>query len=185
MAACYRFDPSEGHFTVQGFASGLLSAFAHSPTFAVREYTGEIRFERDEIRSMSLQLAARAASLELLDALRDSDRREITNRMRTEVLETATYSEIAYHSEGVSDEAIAPGQFRLRIDGHLALHGTTRAHRIEARMQFCKDAVRLVGETPLRLSDHGIRPVTALAGAIRLLDELKLTFDLIARLEEP
>ena len=28
---------------MQAFAAGLLSAFAHSPTFAVRDYGGEVR----------------------------------------------------------------------------------------------------------------------------------------------
>ena len=40
--------------------------------------------------------------------------------------------------------------------------------------------VRLTGESTLRLSDYRIRPVTALAGAIRLNDELRLVFDLVA-----
>ena len=34
-------DPAPGRFTMQAFARGALSAFAHSPTFAVRDYTGE------------------------------------------------------------------------------------------------------------------------------------------------
>ena len=34
----YRIDPGRSRFTVQAFATGLLSAFAHSPTFAVRDF---------------------------------------------------------------------------------------------------------------------------------------------------
>jgi hypothetical protein len=40
------------------------------------------------------------------------------------------------------------------------------------------DGVRLAGASRLLLSEYGIRPVTALGGAIKLKDELKVSFDL-------
>jgi polyisoprenoid-binding protein YceI len=184
MAARYTLDPSQGRFTVQAFATGLLSALGHSPTFAVRDFSGGIHFERDEIRSMRLDLTVRADSLDLLDRVKDADRREIIDRMRRDVLESSTYPEIAYHSDDVSSEPIAPGRFRVRIGGHLALHGASRPHRVDAEIQVFGDGIRLLGETPLKLSDYGIRPVTALAGAIKLKDDLKVSFDLPGRPEE-
>jgi polyisoprenoid-binding protein YceI len=185
MAVRYRFDKSPGRFTVQAFATGLLSALGHSPTFAVRDFSGEMRFEPEEIRSMALELTARADSLELLDQVREADRREITERMRRDVLESSTYPEIVYRSDDVSSDPIGPGRFRVRIGGRLTLHGTTEPHRLDAEVQVFGDGLRLLGECPLRLSDYGIRPVTALAGAIRLKDELKVSFDLAARPEAP
>jgi polyisoprenoid-binding protein YceI len=179
----YRLDPAEGRFTVQAFASGLLSALGHSPTFAVRDFAGEMRFERDEIASLALDLTVRADSLDLLDRVRDADRREILDRMRRDVLESSRYPTISYQSDGVSSETIGPGRFRVRIGGRLALHGVTGPHRVDAEMQVFGDGIRVLGESPLRLSDHGIKPVTALAGAIKLKDELKVTFDLAGRPE--
>jgi hypothetical protein len=37
MAVHYRLNPGESRFTVQAFASGLLSFLGHSPTFAIRD----------------------------------------------------------------------------------------------------------------------------------------------------
>jgi polyisoprenoid-binding protein YceI len=64
--------------------------------------------------------------------------------------------------------------------GELALHGVTRPHEQDAQLLLYSDGVRLTGETSLRLSDYGIRPVTALAGTIKLKDQLHLAFDLVA-----
>ena len=76
---------------------------------------------------------------------------------------------------------IARGRYRLRIGGRLTLHGVTRPHRGRrgiAGLRRC--ASGSAARTPLRLSDYRIRPVTALGGTIRLKDELRLTFDLVA-----
>jgi hypothetical protein len=34
----YVFDPSVSRFTVQAFATGLLCAFGHNPTIAIRDF---------------------------------------------------------------------------------------------------------------------------------------------------
>ena len=84
---------------MQAFAGGLLSAFAHSPTFAVREFSGEVRLG-DTVEGLELELTVNAGSLELEDRVSASDRREIEARMRGEVLETSAYREIAYRGTG-------------------------------------------------------------------------------------
>ena len=38
----YRLGPELSQFTVQAFASGMLSFLGHSPTFAVRDCTGMV-----------------------------------------------------------------------------------------------------------------------------------------------
>jgi hypothetical protein len=41
--------------------------------------------------------------------------------------------------------------------------------------------LRAAGEFSVRQSDYEIRPVSALGGAVKLKDELKLSFDISAR----
>jgi polyisoprenoid-binding protein YceI len=180
MTTRYRLDPGLSRFTVQAFATGMLSFFAHSPTFNVRQFTGVLAFEDDTIKSMRIDMTITADSLELADQVKPSEREEIEGRMRREVLETATYPEIVLRAAVASAENIAPGRHRLRLAGNLALHGVTRPLQVGAELVVCDDGIRLRGETPLRLSDYRIRPVTALAGAIKLKDELKVSFDLAA-----
>jgi polyisoprenoid-binding protein YceI len=181
----FRLDPRESQFTVHGFATGLLSFVAHSPTFAVRDFTGSVGLENGEIEGMTLELTINADSLDLLDHVSAANREEIEGRMRREVLETAIYPTIQFQSEEVSATAIAQGQYQLHINGRLSLHGVVRPHQVDPELLVFNDRLRLRGECPLRLSDYRIRPVTALGGAIRLKNELRLAFDIAGRLEGP
>jgi polyisoprenoid-binding protein YceI len=176
--ALYQFDPPHSRFTVQAFATGLLSAFAHSPTFTVGDYRGFLRFDPGQVADLSLELTIRADSIRLVDRVRESDRREIEGRMRSEVLDPSAYPEIAFRAGHAEAEPLGPGQYRLRLGGELSLRGLTRPHRLEAELLIFKDGLRLRGEDSLRMSEFGIKPVTAVAGSIRLKDEVRLSFDL-------
>jgi polyisoprenoid-binding protein YceI len=183
MTVRYRFDPGYGRFTVQAFASGLLSFLGHSPTFAVRDFAGGMGFA-DGFAGAWLELTVKADSLELLDAVRPGDRVEIEGRMRREVLETAAYPEIGFRGTDLSAGQISVGRYRLRIEGPLSLHGVTNLHQVDAQLLIYEDGIRLSGEFPLRPSDYRIRPVSALGGAIRLKDYLQVSFDLVGLKED-
>ena len=94
----YILDSAQSRFTVQAFAGGMLSGLGHSPTFAIREFTGELRFAPDAPAESSFRLSVKADSLSVTDSVSRTDRNEIESRMRQEVLETATYLEIVYQS---------------------------------------------------------------------------------------
>jgi polyisoprenoid-binding protein YceI len=174
----YRFDPGSSRFTVQAFASGLLSMLGHSPTFAVRDFAGEMGLTGETFAGALLQIAVRADSLTLVDAVSPSDRAEIEGRMRREVLETAAYPEIAFQGTDFAADKVSSGQYRLRIMGRLSLHGVTNPHAMDAQLLVYEDGIRLSGGFALQPSAYRIRPVTALGGAIKLKDHLQLSFDL-------
>ena len=179
MTASYRIDPNQSRLAVQAFATGLLSFAGHSPTFEARDFRGSVRHEPGGTDGMALELAVDGDHLALVGSFSDSDRREIEARMWRDVLQVASHPTIAYQAAEVPVVPFAPGRSRLRIDGRLALHGVTRDHQAVAELQVIDDAIRVLGECSLRLSDFGIAPVSALGGTIRLQDEVRLSFDLI------
>ena len=185
MANRYALDPGRSRFTVQAFASGLLSFFAHSPTFAVRDFACTLDFGGGAITDLRVVVTVHAAALELVDNVKPADRVEIEARMRTEVLEPAAFPDIRFEAAVIANERVSPGQYRVRLSGPLALHGVTQPQQLDADLLIFDDGVRLRGECPLRLSEFRIKPVTALVGAIRLKDELKVAFDLVALPEAP
>ena len=164
---------------MQAFAAGLLSAFAHSPTFAVRDYGGEVRLG-STAESLEVELTVNPGSLDLEDRVSDADRREIEARMYGEVLETSSYSEIRYRGGAIQADTIGQGRYRVAIAGDLTIRGVTRPQRIEAELTVFGDGLRLSGGGALRMFEYGIKPVTALGGAIKLKDELRVSFDLAA-----
>lgn len=179
MSTVYRFDASHSQFTVQAFAGGMLSFMGHNPTFAVRAFAGEFHWEPGADGG-SLDITVPADALELMDEVRPSDRAEIENRMRQEVLEVATFPEVRFEAGDVGSQTLDKNRFALRFDGTMTVHGVPQRRTIDTELILYSDGVRILGEFPLRLSDHRIRPVTALAGAIKLQDQLRIVIDLAA-----
>jgi polyisoprenoid-binding protein YceI len=176
----YIIEADQSRLTVHAFAKGLLSAFGHSPTLVVRSLAGEVEFDAAIPDATSLRLSVPADSLAVLDNISETDRREIERKTREEVLEAARYSEIIFQSVNVSTQQTGEGQYRVRLSGELSLHGVRRTQTIEAGVQLTQNCLRARGELVLRQSDYRIEPVTALGGAIKLKDELEISFDIIA-----
>jgi polyisoprenoid-binding protein YceI len=185
VAPRYRLDPGNSRLTVHAFATGLLSFLGHSPTFVVRDVTGQVRFDPASPELASLEVVARADSLELLDRVKPADRDDIEGRMRHEVLQTNAYPEVRYEAAGVTAQEAGAHQYRLRMNGRMSLHGVTSRQPVDALLEQYTDGIRLGGEFDLALSDYHIRSVTALGGAIRLQDRLRVAFDLVAWKEGP
>ncbi|MER3427337.1 MAG: hypothetical protein C4334_04415 [Pyrinomonas sp.] len=179
--ANYVFDATESRLTVKLAAAGLLSSFGHSPTLAVRKFAGEARFDPAHPERAWLRVRIRADSLEVVEGTNDRDRAEIERRTREEVLKAELHPEIIFASERIAVEKIFEGHYAARIIGDLTLCGVTRPCEIEARVLASESMLRASGEFSLRQSEFGIGPVTALGGAIKLKDELKLSFDIVAR----
>ncbi len=180
----YVFDPRISRFTVRAFASGMLSAFGRSPTIAIRDFTGEARFSPDKVESASLHLTVKAASLGVTDDVSDKDRREIEREMRENVLETAKYPEIVYECSQVSTDNPGNGQYSVKLRGSLTLHGMTHGLVVPARVAVTGDMLRAFGEFSLRQSDYAIKPVSAIGGGLKVKDEVKFSFDIVARKQD-
>ena len=182
--AGYVIDARVSRFTVRAFASGMLSAFGHSPTIAIRDMAGEARFNPDHLENALLHLEIKTASLSVTDDVSDKDRREIEREMRESVLETAKYPEIVYDCSRVSVDNPGSGQYSVRLQGNLTLHGVTHGLTIPARVAVTGDMLRAFGEFSLRQSDYNIKPVSAIGGGLKVKDEVKFSFDIVARKQE-
>lgn len=175
----YRIDPGRSRFMVKAFATGMLSAFAHNPTIAIRDFTGEVEFSPDAPEQSSLSIRIQSGSLEVTDEVSDKDRRDIERQISEDVLETERYPEIVFESTAVSADRVA-GQYRAKIKGDVTLRGVTRACEITSQIIAGPDTLRAHGEFPLKQSDFNIKPVSAVGGTIKLKDELKFNFDIVA-----
>jgi polyisoprenoid-binding protein YceI len=177
----YVIDAPRSRFTVRAAAAGLLSAFGHNPTIAIREFSGEARFSAAAPAQTSLTLRAATASLVVQDDISDKDRREIERVMREEVLQVAKFPEVVFTSTGAAVTQIGDSRFRVDLTGTLALHGVTRPLRIAAQIFPSGDMLRAQGEFPLRQTDYDITLVSVAGGTLKLKDELNFSFDIVAR----
>ncbi|HTW30685.1 MAG TPA: YceI family protein [Candidatus Sulfotelmatobacter sp.] len=174
-------DPKQSNFVIQVFATGLLSAFGHDPRIAVRDFYGNVDFTpgAGSLAGARLSLGIHAESLEVLDDISEKDRREIDRRIRQEVLETDQFPAITYECPRVTGSG-SGDRYWAALNGDLTLHGVTRSMPVSARVTVNGDSLRAAGEFTLRQSDYRIAPVSAAAGTIRVKDEVKCTFDIVA-----
>jgi polyisoprenoid-binding protein YceI len=178
----YRLVPEVSNFMVQAFADGLLSVFGHDPVIGIKEFSGQVEFVPDTFENASVTITINAASLGVVSDISQKDRLEIERTMRTEVLETAKYPEIVFRSTSVAVSRLGEGRYRARVIGDLTLHGVTQGNLwINGTIFVGADSMRLKGEFSIRQSDYKIKLVSVAAGALKIKNEVKCSFDIVTR----
>jgi len=177
----YSIDPKASQFTVQAFASGLISAVAHSPKIAIRGWKADVSFYPDTLSDATLKVVIRSGSLEVLDDLRESDRRELHRVMYDDVLEVKRFPEVVFESSYIGAERLKDNLNRINVEGKLSLHGATNGQTFFSQVAFGVDSFRAYGEFSLLQSDYGIRIASIAGGTLKLQDELKFNFYVVGR----
>lgn len=177
----YQIDPTGSQFTVQVFTGGLFKVFAHNHRVSVKDFDGSVQLAGAAIETASLKLRIQAGSLTIVDAeMSEKDRAEIQNTMGTKVLEVTRYPEISFSSVRVSALGISDEEFEVKIDGELQLHGVKRHEVIPARVTIHNRELRARGEFSLKQTDYLMKPVSVAGGTVKVKDEVKLSFDIVA-----
>jgi len=177
----YAIDSNLSRFTIKAFASGMLSGLGHNPTIAVRSYTGSAKASPDNLEGASLQVRIQPDSFTVTDDVSSKDRQDIESRMKQAVLETSRFSEIAFDSTNISASQLGAGRFNAAITGDLSLHGVRKSFTFNAQVIVTGPTLRGFGEFALRQTDYDIELVSVAGGTLKVKDELKVSFDILAR----
>jgi hypothetical protein len=161
-------DASNAECLVFTYKEGLLSAVAHDL---------EIRVERFDLDVDDASLAVKArfdpTSLRVVAAvvggapnpatLSEGDRRKIEENIAGDVLHVLRHRTIEFTSTSVRPEGEG-----YRVEGDLALHGTTRPLSFVAKPA----GDRVVAEISLHQPSFGIKPYSAMLGALKIKPEV-------------
>jgi len=177
----YVIDGKASRFTVQAFATGLLAKMGHNPTIGIRDFSGEMKFNPGKLEAGSFRLLIKTASLSVQDDISSKDIREIERLMKDEVLETAKFPEILYEADGISVTKMTDTLCSATLNGKLALHGVTRSQPIVVRVALLGSMLRASGDFSLDQTDYDIKLVSVAGGSLKLKDELKFSFEMVAR----
>jgi polyisoprenoid-binding protein YceI len=180
----FKIDAAASRFTVQAFATGLLSAFGHNPAIAMRDCDGEIQFNPDTIDNASVRVTVRTSAMEVVDEMKNDDRKKLEQAMYDQVLEPNRFPTAVYQSNQITVQKDSADQWRVHVTGELSFHGVTQSLSLDARIAYMGTMMRIAGQFPLRQSDYGIKPVSFAGGALKLKDELKFNFEMVARQQE-
>lgn len=155
------------------FKAGLLARVAHDLRLHVQRHAlslqaGKLRGHCDAA-SLEVEGAMTAHGLDR-DTLRDSDKRQILETVRTEILQSERHPRIEVEADVSSDAAGT----KIAIQGSLRLRDQARPFRLELERR----GDRLEGAFELIPSEFGIPPYKALAGAIKLQDRVRVQVEL-------
>jgi polyisoprenoid-binding protein YceI len=180
----YVIDGRSSRFTVRAFATGLLAKMGHNPTIGIRDLSGEVKFNPDKLEAGSFRLVIKSASMNVQDEISTKDLREMERLMNEEVLETAKFPEIVYEAPNISVSKMADMLYSATLNGNLTLHGVTRSQPITARVALLGSMLRASSDFTLNQTDYNIKLVSVAGGALKLKDELKFSFEIVARQQE-
>ena len=148
---------------------------------AIRDWQGEVEMTSGTFENASMKIRMNATTLEVLDELRDDDRRELHRVMNQEVLESARYPEMIFESDKISAEKLNNDLYRLNVSGELNLHGVSNGVAFSSQVSVGVDSARAYGAFTLSQTDYNIRIVSIARGTLKLQDELKCSFYVVAR----
>ncbi|MFZ3215995.1 MAG: YceI family protein [Candidatus Acidiferrales bacterium] len=177
----YEFDPHASQLTVHAFASGLVAVVAHNPKFAIRDFSGKAQFVPGGLAQATLRVNIKANSLTLMDEVSEYDQREIHRVMSEEVLETRPFPEIVFESSQVTAVKVSESLFRATIVGNLTMHGVTHTHSFSAQVVAGDESLRGYGDFTVKQTDYGIQIASVAGGTLKMKDEVKIAFFIIAR----
>ncbi len=168
--AAREIDIQRSVMSVRVFKSGLLSAFGHEHDISAPIASGSFNESRP-----AAELTVDARQMRVMDKdVSEKDRAEIQETMMgPKVLDAGRFPEIRFRSTAV--EPAGAGRWTVR--GDLTLHGQTHPVKLDVQSQNG----HFKGAAPLKQRDFGIEPVSVGGGAVKVRDELRVEFDIVAK----
>lgn len=173
----YRLGSPEGRLWLRTYRAGLGAAIGHDLTIEATSWDGTAQVVPAEPTQSWVRVRVRADSLTVREGtggvkpLTDSDRSEIWRTMREKILLTRTHPEISFRSTGFSG---TPAD--LAVNGELSILGISRPVSFQAVLAD-GDPTRVTGKAQVVQSEWGIKPYSALFGALQLRDAVDVHFD--------
>ena len=165
-AADIDIDIAISKITVHVEKSGMFSAFAHNHTIASPLASGHLNAEK-----RTVELKFRVREMKVLDpGVSESEIADIDRTMKSEVLDTARFPEIAFASTSV--ESSGPQRYRVR--GNLTLHGLTRP----VELIVTSSGGHYTGKVTLKQTEFGITPIKIAGGTVKVKDAIEIAFDI-------
>ena len=164
--------PENGSLQVRTYREGMASKAGHDLVIDVRSWRATVALRTDSAPE-GVVLTADPRSLRVRDGsggakpLTDKDRGEIAKNIDREVLGAQA---IEFRSTAIEH----PGAGRLEVAGELSIAGTRRPIRFELTLGP-EGGVR--GTVPVTQSDWGVKPYTALMGALKVRDDVEIVLD--------
>lgn len=107
------------------------------------------------------------------------------DKLMAEALKAKDNPEIRFEMTGATPEKATADAFVMKAQGKLTIAGVTRDIAFDVQGSRNADGkYTLVGQAPIRMTQFGIEPPTAMMGTIRTGDDVKVTFRWVVQRSE-
>lgn len=167
----HNIGPENGTLQVKTYRAGMAQKAGHDLVIDVTSWNATVTVDGDS--QCTVELGADPRSLHVRDGhggakpLSDKDRTDIRKNIDSKVLKGEA---ITFRCAGVS----LNGTGTAPVNGEVAMAGTTRPVSFE--VEIGPDG-QVKGTVPLTQSEWGIKPYTALMGALKVKDEVEVVLD--------
>ncbi len=178
----YSMDLAQSEIKLILTQEGLLARRRPVHNVGVKNFSGKILYPPKDETKVSITLDAETSSFENIDPdMADIERRGFMDVLHNKVLEIDKYPKIMFKSASVSDVKSRGNNRSFTLSGDLTLHGTTKRVAFPVNATIDKSMLRGTGEAKLKQTDFGMTPFQGGLGTIKIADELKITFVIVAK----
>jgi polyisoprenoid-binding protein YceI len=197
----YDIVPDASLLTVRVYRGGALASAGHNHVIASHELRGTIYLPAELMRSSfevhipvatltidEQQLRAQQAPADFPPDVPESARQGTRrNLLGPALLDAEHYPEIVLEAlrleRPAADAAAHPQTVLARLQS--TVRGQVHTLTVPVRYEREGGALVVSGEAPLRQSDLGLTPFSAMLGALQVQDEMRISFRIVATTAQP
>jgi polyisoprenoid-binding protein YceI len=168
-------DASNGDLLVRTGVTGRAASLGHRLTIAMASWQAAVGCVGAEPASVELVVDVR--SLEVLRGEGgvkglSGPEKMLVRSNALNCLGANRFPQIRFHTADITKSGDG-----YRLAGALEIHGKTREHVIEVRIEDLGDSWRMSTETVVRQTEFGVKPYSMFMGAMKVADEVTVSFD--------
>ena len=179
----FTFDATASEIAVILTQEGMISRRYPTHRVLAKGFNGKIELPTDETK-IAVELETDPQKLTNVDAtMGDFERKEFHAALRNQVLEADKFPTIKFTSVSVSNVQRDGDKRSFTLNGDLTIHGTTKRVSFPVNATISNNELRATGEEKFKQTEFGLKPFEKGLGLIKIGDELKVAFNIVAKMQ--
>lgn len=167
LSKSYALDNSDSQFVIKGTSS------LHDWEMISNNFKGNITFTASS-GNLSIEKILVNVGVTTLESGKGIMDRKCYNALKKD-----SYPTIKYHFKNLKSLKNTGGNaYSATLVGSLSIAGQTKDVDIQVTIAITENSVIIKGEKPLKMSDFGVEPPTALLGTLKTGDPITIVFNL-------
>jgi len=178
----YTIDLTQSRVTATLTQEGFIARRYPSHNVEVKNFTGKVEVSEKDETQVAVEVEAESKSLTNVDqSMSEFERKEFHAVVNNTVLESDKFPKIKFVSVSISDAQKSGETRSFTLNGDLTLRDATKRVSFPVTVTIAKDQLRATGEAKFKQTDFGIKPYSGKLGMIKIGDEVKINFAIVAK----